>query len=101
MNRRAGERLIGIYKHVDAGHVPETEPVPLGRPRDSIQILPCDPHVHIRGEARLFWILLENMNENAHAPDDAVRKARAAKNGVKTPQPFQQLLHINIVGGGG
>jgi hypothetical protein len=100
MNCRAGTGRIGIYKHVDAGHVPETESILLRRLRDSIQILPRDAHVHVRGKARLFRIPLENVNENAQAADHAVGNSYAAQSGMKTPQPFQQLLHVNIVGGG-
>ena len=85
MNCRASTRRIGIHEHIDAGYVPETEPVFLSRLLDSIEILTRNPHVHIRGETRLFWVPLEDVNENTHASHNAVGNARTAKSCVKTP----------------
>jgi len=88
MNCRASTRRIGVYKHVDAGDVAEAEPVLLCRLGDSIEIFARNPYVDIRGEARLFRIPLENVNENAHSTHDAVGNACRAQSCVKAPQSF-------------
>src|SRR5579872_2637794 len=101
MNCRAIRGRIDIYKHIDAGRVPETESVLLRSLRDSIKILARNPNVHIRSEASLLRIPLENVDENAHATHYAVRNAGGAKSCVKAPQSLKQLFHVNIVGGSG